>query len=393
MDQRETLMNETRTYQITSFLYALAALVSAYLIYDHYQVMNGAHFQSLCNIGGIFNCETVTASSYSVIFGIPLATWGLSYYFTVFIVSVIASKSVSAAKEALVFLLPTALISLLASFVLLGISAQLIKALCIFCIVLYVINAVVFVLLFLLLRSKKFSFRSIFSNYDKIRLSWFMGVGLLVFFTFAGTTSNLKDEELPLDVDNFIGRFTDAKLVEVETAASPVVGSSQALIKLVEFSDFECPFCARQAREVKKILLSYGTQVQFIFKNYPLDMSCNDMMKMPMHANACLAARAAWCSYEQNKFGVFHEALFANQSNLSLDNILQIAHSEKLDTQKLEACINSDEARNAVLADINQGHALGIKGTPTFFINGKRIEGLVTTGAIGRLIKELGTAP
>lgn len=383
-------MNESRTYQLTSFFYALAAIISSYLIYDYYQVVNGEHFKSLCNIGGAFNCETVAASGYSTFLSIPLATWGLAYYLVAFIISVIAAKSPSASKEAALFLIPTNVLSVLASAALLIISVTVIRALCIFCVSLYFINAVVFFIHLWSIRGRFCKLPTLWIESDRTRLMWFFGLGLVILAVLAGTTSNLKEKELPLDLNNFMGRYNDAPVQIVPMGTSPRIGSDRAAIKLIEFSDFECPFCARQAKEVKRILLSYGAQVQFVFKNYPLDMSCNDMMKMPMHANACLAARAALCSDKQGKFMSFHEALFANQKSLNKDGILQLAQNEGLDADSLSACIDGDEGvRLAVIDDLKLGESLGIKGTPTFFINGKKIEGLVTAGAVERLLQEL----
>jgi protein-disulfide isomerase/uncharacterized membrane protein len=380
-------MKNHKLLGVLGIVFFFGLILSAQLIYDHYQIVNGAHHKSLCNLGGIYNCEAVNASSYSVLFGIPLATWGFSFYFFAFLFTTLAFFWQEVRKELVTLLLPLSAFSVLLSLVLLYISLSQIHSLCIFCMGLYAVNLLAFIILFVAQKNLGSTWLTNIATFNKDKLTWIVGSGLILTAAVIAVSQSFKEDELPLDLDNFMFRYSKAEERHIPIDGSATLGNPNATLKIVEFSDFECPFCARQSREVKKILLNYGSQVSFIFKHYPLDMSCNSMMKRPMHKNACLAAQAAYCAYKQNHFGPFHEELFHNQKKLDEAQILQMAQDEPMDMAAFKACLYSEDAKNAVRTDIALGQDLGIQGTPTFFINGKKIEGLVTKEAVGRILQ------
>lgn len=152
---------------------------------------------------------------------------------------------------------------------------------------------------------------------------------------------------------------------KIATAGNPAQGPANAPIELVEFSDFQCPFCLRAHPTVKQVLDTYGDRIRFVYRNYPL----------PNHPNARPAAEAAQCAAEQGKFWPFHDRLFADPSKLSNDDLKHAAAELGLDSARFDACFDSHKYKEQVDADIRAGSEAGVDGTPAFFINGRMLSG------------------
>ncbi|RME60761.1 MAG: hypothetical protein D6780_02775 [Candidatus Dadabacteria bacterium] len=153
--------------------------------------------------------------------------------------------------------------------------------------------------------------------------------------------------------------------VEVAIGNSPVRGPKNAPITIVEFSDFQCPFCKRAFGTMEQILKNYKGKVKLVYKHFPLSF----------HQHADSAARAAVAAQWQGKFWEFHDALFKNQSKLGEDFYIQTAKKLGLDVEKFKRDMNSEKAKQVVKADLEQGRKLGISGTPGFFVNGVAVKG------------------
>jgi protein-disulfide isomerase len=146
---------------------------------------------------------------------------------------------------------------------------------------------------------------------------------------------------------------------------SPAKGPSTAPIELIEFSDFQCPFCLRANPTVEQVLNTYGDKIHFVYRHFPL----------PNHPSARPAAEASQCAAEQGKFWPFHDKLFANPSRLGDADFKQHASELGLDTGKFNACVDSHKYKGVVDADVKAGEQAGITGTPAFFVNGRFLSG------------------
>jgi len=153
--------------------------------------------------------------------------------------------------------------------------------------------------------------------------------------------------------------------VKIPTAGSPSVGPQNAPITIVEFSDFQCPYCVAAFPELKAMLKMYPTQVRLIFKEFPLEI----------HSQADLAAAAAIAANKQGKFWAMHDAMFTHHDDLSRKAILEMAKNAGLDMNRFETDIDSTEVRETVVRDVQDGNAAGVEGTPTIFVNGQRYNG------------------
>ncbi len=166
--------------------------------------------------------------------------------------------------------------------------------------------------------------------------------------------------------------------VEVPIGAAPVKGPANAPITIVEFSDFECPFCNKIPPVLKQLEADYKGKVRIAFKHLPL----------PFHKNAPLAAEASLAAHEQGKFWPFHDKLFENQQSLDRASLEKFAAELGLDARKFKAALDSGKFRAQVQKDAQQAASVGATGTPTFFINGTRFVGAQPLEAFKRVIDE-----
>jgi len=165
---------------------------------------------------------------------------------------------------------------------------------------------------------------------------------------------------------------------KIATANSPAQGPASAPIELVEFSDFQCPFCYRAHPTVRQVLSTYGNKIRFVYRNYPL----------PNHPNARPAAEAAQCANEQGQFWAYHDRLFADQTKLGDADLKASAAALGLDAGKFNACVDSHKYKDRIDADVQAGNEAGVNGTPAFFINGRMLSGAQPYDEFKRLIDE-----
>jgi protein-disulfide isomerase len=158
----------------------------------------------------------------------------------------------------------------------------------------------------------------------------------------------------------------------------PAKGPKDAPVEIVEFSDFQCPFCQAAHRTVEQVLKTYGDRVRFAYRHFPL----------PNHPDARPAAQAAYCADQQGQFWAFHDRLFQNPDKLTDADLKEHAAATGIDATKFSACIASAEAKDAVDLDVKDANSAGVKATPTFFINGRTLEGAQPFDEFKRLIDE-----
>ena len=172
---------------------------------------------------------------------------------------------------------------------------------------------------------------------------------------------DVRPEALPVDIPSHTATF----------------GPADAKIEIVEFSDFECPYCARAAAGVSEIKAKYGDKVRFAYRNFPLSF----------HPHAELAAKYAQCAGRQEKFWEMHDGIFALTS-IDADGLRKTATEVGLDGAKLDECLQGSDVQTEITADMRKATEVGVSGTPTFFINGRLFNGSPTGEGLGRAIEE-----
>ena len=153
---------------------------------------------------------------------------------------------------------------------------------------------------------------------------------------------------------------------KIETAGFPTNGPSTAPVTIIEFSDFECPYCGGLFPTLKQVEKNYADKIRIVYRQFPLTN---------IHPHAEKAAEASLCAYEQQRFWEFHDSMFGNQRELSVADLKQRAVNLKLDTAKFNECLDSGRQVPAIQSDIQDGARAGVTGTPALFINGRMLSG------------------
>jgi protein-disulfide isomerase len=165
---------------------------------------------------------------------------------------------------------------------------------------------------------------------------------------------------------------------DVALDGSPRRGPEDAPVLIVEFADYECPYCQRIHPDLKKLQQEFPGQVALAFKDFPL----------PMHRYAGKAAEAARCAAQQGRFWDFHDVLFDNTPKFEPAQLKEHARVLKLDTARFDQCLDAGEQAATVQKDLTQGQRLGLTGTPSFFVNGHFLSGAVKYGTLREIVEQ-----
>ena len=165
--------------------------------------------------------------------------------------------------------------------------------------------------------------------------------------------------------------------VKISTAGDPSKGPDNARITLVEFSDFQCPFCQKAVSEAYRILQAFPKDVRLVFKQFPLDS----------HADAQFGAEAALAAQAQGKFWEMHDRLYGGFPDLSRGTVMRYAKQIGLDINRFTAELDSHKYKTRVRAEEQEGEAAGVGGTPTFYLNGRKYNGGFDLASLTPVIK------
>jgi protein-disulfide isomerase len=159
----------------------------------------------------------------------------------------------------------------------------------------------------------------------------------------------------------------------------PFYGNEKAAVTIVEYSDFQCPYCLRAMPTLRKVQQAYGDRVRVVWKDFPLTR---------IHPQAAKAAEAAHCAEEQGKFWPYHDRLFANQNALMVGDLKKHAQDIGLDAARFNTCLDSAKYAARVKEGLDAGTALGVSSTPTLFVNGRVLPGAYPYEEIAAVIDE-----
>jgi protein-disulfide isomerase len=166
--------------------------------------------------------------------------------------------------------------------------------------------------------------------------------------------------------------------VKISVAGDPVQGPDTARVTIVEFSDFQCPYCMKAVAEAKEVVRQFPKDVRLVFKQFPLDS----------HKDAEFGAEAALSAQAQGKFWEMHDLLYAGFPDLSRKTIMNYAKEIGLDINRFTADLDSHKFKARVRSEEQEGEVAGVDGTPTFFINGKKYGGTFEASIVAPLIKK-----
>lgn len=402
----EQKRNDKGAFLATLLLAIAGVVLSLLALQQHLFAKADPAYESFCDVSTAMSCSAVATSQYALIFGIPLASYGVVFY------SLIAFLSSLAAFTSFVMTGPLLILSLFAvgfSIYLFLISTLFIKALCLLCIGLYIINTL---LLLVSLFAARGGIRNTLSSgvasvigYPKVLFgkdssgSTAALVGFLFAIAVAIGTMQLprligpvKQSPRSSIVEDVVASVVNEWESQPQISPGPIVpegenkdyflGDPSAPVQILEFSDFECPACQNFYPVLKGVLAKYKGKVHFVFKNYPLDMECNPAFKQPAHLNACFSAFAARCAGEQGKFWEATEVLLKEEAyhigepDAVRGELLRRLERIGVSSKELTSCIDSGRHKDKILSDIQEADRYGLRGTPAVWVNGKKLSSL-----------------
>lgn len=386
-------MSRDKIYELIATVLGFIGLGVAWKLLEiHMNLASGqSSMQSNCLIGAASSCEEVALSSYSQIGPVPLAAVAMGFYAALLILLLWKLVIEPNKKELgqIVFNLST--LGLIVAIIMASISTFALSKFCAWCAMLWAVNILLWPLSFkianygfgALISGNLNSFAAEKNSMDqKSTYSW-MGVaaGVFVLVTLLGTSieSNAIEKANRGGLDRAIRKYNGAQPIFVDPkvmADGPnVKGVSQdkAVLSIVKFSDFQCPACKMAAQAMKPFFLKNKDKVRFVYRNYPLDTKCNP--GGGSHAMACDAAYAAVCAGKQDKFYEMHDMLFDGNRELTNAYIKDAAKLIGLDEAKFDACIKDDATKKEVEQDVAWGESIQLRATPTFIVNGRKVEG------------------
>lgn len=194
-------------------------------------------------------------------------------------------------------------------------------------------------------------------------------------FSIIKTISGQNTADINLNLLN--APYDEQARKTIEGQESYWTGSAKPKVTIVEFADFACPYCQKSFGKIREIGLKYGKDVKIIFRNYP------------MHENSLELAMAGRCAGEQGLFWLMHDKLFLNQSAAENPDSAEFANQIGADLNKFNSCMASGKYLELIKKDAAAGEELGITGTPTWFINGNRIEGDIPYELFSSIVEQL----
>lgn len=342
----------------------------------------GLERPSFCNISAQFNCDLVAASSYATLFGQPIAGFGLLYFIVQLFFGVWAiTGGITADRR------PTA-----AAGIVLGLGALVYPAYLVyimatslhtFCVTCLGMDLALLVILLgwcVALKDRSGGTGRLLRRQwggHAVVLLLVVGVGsiFLASGTQAAYTATKQQRLSAAQIHEGVAAYQKGSPfdLQLDPAAHPVWGNPDATVTVVEFSDFQCPYCRVAAFTLKSSLAEFRDRIRLLFINYPLDSTCNSSIEKPFHPYACLIARAVTCAQQQGKFWEYHEAIFRHQEEISRELVLKLAGDQGLNVPQLTACVDDPATDAAVKADVAIGQHVHIDGTPTVIVNQRQV--------------------
>lgn len=277
-------------------------------------------------------------------------------------------------------------ISLAASLFYLIVMIVIIKEKCLFCLAIDSINIIVFVLL-TMDRERHEAALFVDSEITK-RVGTAAIASLVIAAVFSEAASGgvrITKEQIQDIVQSVMTR---APVDLVTTGNVLSTGPENAPVTIVKFSDFQCPHCRQGAQALHPVLAANKDKVRFVYRNFPMDSSCNRGTEGRGHPAACDASRALICASKDGQFQKFYETIFEHQPELKAGKIAeQLSEWTGFDREKLRACMTDPATESQLLSDIEEGLKLDIAATPTFYINGRIVEGALPGPAWSALIQ------
>lgn len=379
-------ISENKILSVALISTLISFCLHIYLSIQHYKLKFGlGEGKSLCNINETFNCDAVTASQFSTLFGSPLSNWGAATHFILSVFLILVWLGLSADKKSLLrYSFWMGLLTAAMSIIMFLISMLKLGNYCLFCMATYVLSFIIFGCLW------KLQNEGVFSHLISDITSLFtQSKGILFTFILIPGASLLSNsivydsygfKHIELMTQESIANWKPAPQMnfDVSTGLRFQKGKGQPKLTIVEFADFLCPHCKSASPSLHAFAESHP-DVQLIFKPFPLDGACNEAIQRQGDGLRCQLASLVYCSEKISQRGwEAHNYVFDRQQEWSLvqidNDIKALSDNVHVPLEELKQCITQNETRDAISKMAKEGSDAKIMGTPTIFVNGKVLE-------------------
>jgi uncharacterized membrane protein len=361
------------------FVILLSAMLLGFSLYltQHFfdvKFPTGLSSGSLCNINSFFNCDKTTNSALGAPFNVPLSVFGVLIGLLTIMGLVIKNEDF----ESTIYF--TLIINFIGCVLLFLYSLIVLHGLCPFCTLYYIASGLT---LFLFYKKSE--------SYEPNPA--YLGSFAIVFIIVSvlmrmNVTDRLEEREKAtssISADLIKQYFSLPNLGDPKyPSIYKLISQNNAPIRMVIFSDFECPACKALSEEVPAIIEKYKGKIDISYYFYPLDMSCNPNMKRALHQYACKAAYAASCMPSADFYQV-HELIFKNQTKLEAGEFID----DYIKQNRLESCVKSAETKDKISKIIAAAEGYNVASTPTFLLNGVKIEGALPIDQLSIILDEI----
>lgn len=353
----------------------LMAAISAYLTNHYYQIIfpQDLRVGVLCDISQFWNCDAAALSPLGNIFNVPTSLFGVGLGLLIAFGGLLQKESVTRTNFFL------AIVNLVGCIFLLGYSLFFLHGLCPGCTIYYVLSLATVIVFF---------FVESFPPIPKLSTLFLSGFFVLALL---GTAYGYNYERFNKQ-DEAIAKWIEALRQEelhnnvdlgfdfpLQKSTTPF---ADAPLRITVFSDFQCPWCKVVGEELTKIGHRYRGRINIRYIFFPLDPSCNNLIKNNKHPLACAAARLSYCAKDQ--FRSVHDDIYDHQQNLSYDWLLK-----KAEHLNVTHCFESEESKNAIKILVDKTDSFPLDGVPTLIINERKLSGMVPTRALIALLDAL----
>ena len=360
-------------------LSAAGAALSALLTIEYFGGASGV-VHALC--GAENSCHTVSQSDFSairnfpVLGDIPIAVFGFTFYGFLAYIFYLARSTESQQAKGIYRDISFYLISLglVVDIGLLGISVFVIGAVCNLCASTYAVT--LFLFLISLYLKRYITEEDVEQEIENVSLNrWNYTLVILFLFTIGMTLGRLSAGGS--NTASVFDEFDKSPKLGIETAGAPVLGDPNAPVTIVKFADFNCGHCMKASKVLRVLLSSYKGIVRVVYKNFPLDGSCNQYVERKQPgASSCVAALGAICADRQGKFKNVYAALYDNNEKgimHSTASVIEVAANAGVNMDKFRKCMSSPDASKQLDFEIEQAMKLKINSTPSMFVNDKAL--------------------
>lgn len=364
---------ENSSMNTTILLFVLSAMMIGFSIYltGHYfqlKFPTGLESGSLCNLNSYFNCDKTTLSAASNIMGVPISIFGIIIGGLVMLGLFIKNENF---EKTVYFTLMVNMLGCVALFLYSLIS---LGGLCPFCTLYYIVSGI--------------TLWVFYKKSDAWMPHFPMLAGFLIIVLVAGFLTKMNVDKKTANMNavaiDLIKQYYALPNLGAPTPASEykIATAENAPIQMQIFSDFECPACKALSELMPQLLLRYGGKINIQYFFYPLDHNCNPGMERPLHQQACRAAYFSTCMPAE-KFGTIHDEIFHNQENLAsyLDSAIK--------KNGVEKCVADPATKAKVVGLINAATPFNIRSTPSFLLNGVKIEGVLPADQLFAIMDEI----